>query len=665
MTSRAKPKSHSDLAMQHAKRFLRSAWFFPAVLFIVVCLFTALKISGTSIGSYHQILYGTASKDPALLLGKPEPIRSDEWLVVSQLTIAQAKANYPRINHNLGNGEDMSVVPVAPYKEWSEAFRPQDLAFFIMPLEHAFAFKWWLMGYLLIVSCYLFILTVLPGRKLLAAGLSMALFFSAFVQWWYVYSTLGSLYYSFFIATSVILLLRQKERWKKIALSALLTYLLVCFALVLYPPFQIACGLVLLAFLVGYVLQNYSSLGKRQVIRSLLYAAGSGLAAIAIAGIFVSTHSGVIKTIEHTAYPGTRSIPSGGIFADHFLASHLGHQFLSIDANSQYLIDNKSPSNQSEASNFLLLIPFLFLPSLLLVYQEYKRKQPLDWPLLLLNLLFVVFLLELFVPAFTPISRLLLLTKVGAPRLLIGVGLLNIMVLVLFIKNLAKKKAAFGNRPATLYSLAVLAVELVVSLHAHYAFGTFIGLRRALLFSLPIPLIIYLLLKKRFVFAAGLYLVFSLFIAVGVNPLYKDLGTLTNNPLDAAVQTIGSRSDKRWVTDGGYLENLALINGEPSLTGVYNYPQLSLWNTIPGVRESNYNRYAHVGFQISDDPSARTTLSLGGQDSFSVKTNSCSPYLRQADVGFYVSATVLNGRCTKLLKTVPFPAVTLYIYAID
>ncbi len=649
---------------QSSIKFISSIWFFPIILFLILCLFTLLKISGTSAGVNHQILYGPTSKDPALILGKPEPIRSDEWLVVTQMTIAQAKSNYPKVNSNLGLGEDMSVVPIAPYKEWSETFRPQDLAFFVMPLENAFAFKWWLMGYLLIVSCYFFVLTILPNKKLLAIGISTALFFSAFIQWWYVYSSLGSLYYSFFIATTIIMLMREKQRWKKITLSALLTFLLVCFALVFYPPFQIACGLVLLAFLVGYFIENYRSWAKNKTFKNIYFVGGSALISLLIFGVFLITHSGVIKTIEHTAYPGTRSIQSGGITSYHFLASHLGHQFLSDTANSQYLIDNKSPSNQSEASNFLLLAPFLFLPTLWLIYREYKQKKALDWPLIFLNIFFVVFLMELFVPGFTSVSKLLLLNKVGSSRVLLGMGLLNVMIIILFIRNLSKKTVVLNKYAIGAYCLLVLMVELIVSLHAHYSFGTFIGLRRAILFSLPLPIVIYLLLRMRFLLAISLYLIFSLFISIGVNPLYKGLGTLTNSPLNNAVQHVGTNSDKRWITDGGYLENVALMNGKHSLTGVYYYPQLGLWDTIPGVKKSDYNRYAHVAFQVSDDSASPTKLKLNSQDGFSVMSSDCSKYLQQEHVGFLISSAILHGACTTPIKTIPFPDVTLYIYAV-
>ena len=648
----------------NSRPFFRSVWLFPTVLFILVCLLGVLKISGTSEGVYRQILYGQ-SKDPNLILGQPRAIRSDEWLVNTQLTVAQAKIGYPRVNPNLGNGEDVSLMNDVPYKDWSAVFRPQNLIFFVSPLENAFAFKWWLIGYLLIVSCYFFILELLPGKRLLAIILSLSLFFSAFIQWWYLYGTLAPIFYSFFIATVVILLVKQRNRWKQVILGVLLTYLLVCFALVLYPPFQIACGLVLIAFIAGYLLENYSAWGKRQFWRWVIKLATCTFIALAIVGVFISTRHSAIKAIENTAYPGTRSIKSGGTGPDHFLASNLGHQFINDDSSSQYLVDDKTPSNQSETSNFLLLAPFLFIPAVIFIYRDYRQKRLLDWSLLFLCLLFVVFLLELFVPQFTPISKLLLLNKVGSGRLLIGMGLLNILMALLLVRNIAKKKLLLSGAATMVYSLVILAIELLVSLHAHYKFGTFIGFKHAILFSLPVPLIIYLLLKKRFTAAFIIYLAFSLYISVGVNPLYKGLGALAHTPLDSAIQKTYPASKKRWISDGGYSENLALINGRPSLTGVYNYPQPSLWESISGVQKSTYNRYAHVGSQISSDPNARSSLLLLGHDSFVLKSSACSSVLKNLNVGFFVTSGVVNSPCAKLVDTTALPAIKFNIYSLN
>src|SRR6478609_3081896 len=86
-----------------------SVWAFPAFLVVVLIILTACKISGTSSGTYHQNFYGSTSKDPDLLFGSPKAIRSDEWLVGTQLIISQSRQGFPRVNMDLGAGQDLSL----------------------------------------------------------------------------------------------------------------------------------------------------------------------------------------------------------------------------------------------------------------------------------------------------------------------------------------------------------------------------------------------------------------------------------------------------------------------------------------------------------------------------------------------------------------------------
>jgi Na+/melibiose symporter-like transporter len=58
----------------------KSIWLFPIICTIIILLLTAFKISGSSIGVYNTILYGSNHKDSSLVLNKPREIRSDEWV---------------------------------------------------------------------------------------------------------------------------------------------------------------------------------------------------------------------------------------------------------------------------------------------------------------------------------------------------------------------------------------------------------------------------------------------------------------------------------------------------------------------------------------------------------------------------------------------------------
>lgn len=638
---------------------------FPGVITILLLLLTSLRISGSSIGQFGYFLYGPAYQDKNLILNQPRPIRSDEWLVNTQMTIAQMQADYPRTNHNIGYSQDMSVSFDVPYKEWSTFFKPQNIAFFVLPFEYAFAFKWWLLGYLLMLSCYFFVLRLLPKRYGFAAFSSIALFFSPFIQWWYQTATLAPLFYSLFIITAVMALFEAKNRKARLAFAALLTYLLTSFALVLYPPFQIPCALVILAFLFGYGITKWQSVGRNIFLSRSLYISAAGIVAISIVALFIFTRIDSVQTIARSDYPGQRTAKSGNYDAAHLMSSHLSFQFNSESKTAQYRITGVGQTNQSEGSNFILLLPYLIIPSIFAVWISYRKKQPkYEWMLLSTVLLTAVFSLQLFASWFTPIAHLTLLDRVGTSRMLIGIGLLSLVNYVLLVRWLTRNK--FPTVFTYLYGLLVLGVVVLLSWRAHMMFGTFLGPKQALLLSLPIPIVVWLLLRRKFLFAVILYALFSIFSTFRVNPPYKGLSIITSNPISAAVSAIGANTDDRWIGEGIYVENIASINGEATLSGVYGYPQTALWEKIPGAVRRDYNRYAHVAIETNQSESAKTQLSLLSPDSFSVKTSACSRFMKDLDVGYIVTtSTELKGPCVHLEKTIGVPTATFYIYRLD
>lgn len=656
------PTVNNKQITSQLKRFSKSIWLFPAIATFLLLLLTGLKINGSSVGIYQGFFNGP-QKDSHLLANQPQSVRSDEFLVVTQMTLAQTKENFPLVNPNVGNGENMSLQDV-PYKEWSQLFKPHNWAFFVLPADYAFAFKWWVMAYLLVISCYFFVLAILPGRRLVAAAIAIGLLFSAFVQWWYQYITLGSLYYSLFLGTAFVQFLKQKTTRQKVIWSAIITYLIACFALELYPPFQIACGLAVAGFAIGELFTYYQKNGRKEVLKTLGWFAACFAIAGFIVGIFALTRSDVISKISETVYPGRRVVESGGFSLTHLLSGHLGTQFLHPQGVEAYRLFGQ-PTNASEASNFLLLTPFLFLPSMYVLYRSKKQKLKIDWALLGVNVVFIIFMLELFVHAFTPLSKLFLLDKVPLQRGLIGLGLLNILGIVLLIRNLTNKKLQIPKKLALAYTGLVFLVELGLSYYAHHQYPGFISHHKLLVLSIPVPLIVYDLLRGYYRGAAVVFAAFSLLIAAPVNPLYRGLSVIENNPLDAAIQQTTAKSPQsKWVSEGLLIESFPFMNGAPSLSGVYYYPQANIWKKIPTKDGANtYNRYAHVNFELQTDGDKNaTSLELLGIDHFAVKTNVCSQFLTDNNVKYLLTTAVLQSPCIAKEKQVNMPGQTFYIY---
>lgn len=669
MPRRAKPTSSQKKAGP-LRRFFASVWLFPVLLFVVVTLLTACKISGTSLGVYYPILYGQSQKNPDMIAGHPQGVRSDEWLVNTQLTIAQKAADYPLVNPNIEGGENMSVVGDAPYKGWSEAFRPQNLAFFVLPFAFAFAFKWWLLLYLVIVSCYFFVLRFFPGKRLMAALLGTAIGLSPFLFWWYQTGTLAPIFYGFFIllmgmriidSEKVIFLKKYDERYSQSINVLVLGYLLAAFGLILYPAFQIPIALSVTAFLAGYLLERYG-LGRKLISREALIRIGCLVFSLVLAGIvvvaFLHTRSDTIHTVENTVYPGHLNVKGGGLPGFELFSTYLQPLLERAHQGANYF------TSQSEASNFVLLWPFLMVPGFVLLYVEWRQKRRLNWPLLLIQLLSLLFIADLFIAGPDLLYKSFFLNKVQHRRLFIGLGFLGVIQLLLVMKSLAAAKISRMtlNWSAALYTLLCLAICLITGNYVRTNWPHFVHSWLLIgFFALFFSAIIYCFLSRRFLLGAALLFVFSFGSTFRIHPLYRGLEPVYPSKLIRAIDRTSKPGDTWVVLDDGFFKSFPDLAGRGSLTGVQLYPNLGLWKQDGEKYSFIYDRYAHVIFSTETD--MQQNFELVGTDNFKVKF-ACNQFVQQ-HVQYALSGHPIDYSCTQLVGQVQYPAKTFYIYRVN
>jgi hypothetical protein len=283
----------------------------------------------------------------------------------------------------------------------------------------------------------------------------------------------------------------------------------------------------------------------------------------------------------------------------------------------------------------------------------------------------VLLMIRLFVPILNPFFKLLALSLVPHQRLIIGLGVLSIIQTVLVIRWLSAKTKA-RDIPISwvaLYSVLVLVFELLLNFHIQHISPGYIGHYRLILFSLPVPAIVYLLLVKRYDLGIGLFTLFCVFTCFMVNPLYRGTDVLTKTPLSSRIKDISSHNEGKWISEGLTWENFPQMNGAPSLSGTYAYPQLKEWSAIDhGTQEYIYNRYAHVEFVVDRRSSNDSTrLELVGQDHIKVITTTCSTFLKNNDVHYLLTESKLGAGagCAKLLSAVNYPAQSFYIYRLN
>jgi len=621
---------------------------------------------------YQSFFYGN-QKDSSLLVGAPQSVRSDEWLVNTELTIAQAQNGFPRVNPSIVGGRDMSLNIDVPYLDWSVFLKPQNLAFFVLPLEFAFAFKWWLLLYLLLLGAYFFTLRLFPGKRLLASILALAFSLSPFVFWWYQTTTIAPLFYGFFILILAMRIINGEpakllhktfsQKTSYVLYALLLAYLLSCFALVLYPPFQIPIGIVMLFFLLGYTAQAYF-VDKRfasptRLLRPLGVLVAGGALALILCGAFITSRSGAIESITNTVYPGQRVVASGGFPVDQMMATFLQPQLERGSHGPYYYY------NQSESANFMLLLPYLLIPGvILLIYEIWKYKR-VDWVFVGLHICIALFFANLFLfSSGQGLYHLFQLEKVPHARMIIGLGFLGFIYTLYVMKKLmlvttTRRKLTLL---AALYALGCLYVALLAGKYTQEHFPAFVADWRLIVIAAVFFCgTIYMLLIKRFVIAAGMMLFFSLLSIGHIHPLYRGLGPVAHNSVIDTMQQVSRPEDNWGVVDQLLLENFPIMAGRGSVSGTHFYPDLDFWRQVEGKKSDDiYNRYAHVLYTSKTNAPA---LELQQADAFTVRLD-CSDFNRK-NLDFVLSTKALNLPCATEVTRLPYPTQTFFFYRMN
>ena len=651
------------LNKKHLSNFLKSIWCFPAILVSILLIFTALNINGSSIGVYHSFLYGGTQKDPNLIAGKPQTIRSDEWLVNTQMTIAQEKNNYKQINQNFAENKDMSLVIDAPYIDWSAIFKPQNFSFFILSFEHAFAFKWWLLIVSLLISAYFFFLKLL-GKTSLAILAAIIIGFSPFVFWWYQMSTIAVLTYGFLILL-VSMSLVDGTKWRifseklthtqsTILKTATLSYLLVAFGLILYPPFQIPIAIVVTFFMLGYLMSKASKMSRRQIFTILAPFGIAVVLTVAACGAFLLTRASTVSAVANTVYPGKRVVASGGYDVKKLLVTYLQPNLQREGQGDKYIM------NQSESANFIVLPLFSLIPAIGALVWLYIKKRRIEWILLALVTCTVLFMAALFVPGIDLFTKLFALHLVPHERLLIGLGFLSIILATYLIK-LGAKDIKFDRTMLLAiggYTAVFCAVSVWAGFETSRMYPQFVSNKVSItLLAGFLSVCLALLIVNRPKLGLGLLAAFSVGSVIFIHPLYRGLGPVYNSEVTSTIQNLSNKDDVWAAAQHIYLENLPQMSGRKAVTGLAPYPTTSFWERYSEEKGDHvYNRYAHTFLSTND----ASSLVLVGSDLFAISA-SCERKIAEK-ITYIVSTTELPESCNKLIKTVAYPGATFYFY---
>ncbi len=534
--------------------------------------------------------------------GEPQPVRSDEWQVITPLALAQ-HAHTPRLpvrNRNLGpDGENMLVIGMTgvPVAHLSALAKPATWGFFLLDLRRALAWYWWFPFFACFGALALLLHRLFALDWRLAAGLSATV---ALAPYSVVFSGWPA-YTASFAATALLLAERllHARRWLPAAgLGAALGLALTGYALVLYPAWQISLAWLFggLALAWGWRERRVLGFGRAQAVGALLALLVLG---VLLGSWWYSAHDAV-EAIRGTVYPGQRSAEVGGDIDRWFLVKGL------LGPLTMYL--PSAATNATDAGSFVFLLPAIGI-ALLVAWWRARRVDPV--PLVVASFLLMA-LSFMFVGWPAGIAKATLWSSTTTYRMDLALGLAQVLLIAwllaprqqaerssgLFSAGAARftgALVALGTLLPTVWQLQRVPPEIQIMLSPTFVLLTLAALGIGA----------YLLLMRRTRAFAALFCGWTLASALPFNPIAQAPKALA---LDAELaRQLGEGEATAPVAQ----RRIAIIDqrnwamtlpaaGVPVLNSVFYHPQPGLWRKLDpdGRQRVLHNRYQRLLFTL-------------------------------------------------------------------
>jgi hypothetical protein len=625
---------------------------------VILVVLVALGINGSSMGLLYTLMFG--GRDPGLLAGSPRAIRSDEWLVVAPLTVSQVEQGLPRVSEVFPGGFDTSIVWDLPYGDWSILLRPHMWGFFFLPLDNAFALKWWL-PFIVMAAVVFSLLCILWRRPLASFAVAGAFAAAPFFQWWFGSGSFWPPTCAAAACLGTVVMLRTDKAWVRWLIAAGVGYAVAVAVVALYPPYLIPCLYPAFGFCLGWLLTWRSELSWGQRLRRLLPLAVAAVVVGVVIVVYLATRADTVDAVMSTVYPGQRLSPTGARSSFPWLSMYAGVFGVGLRAAD---FTGFAP-NASEGSSFVFVGLYLLPSAAWLVWSRWRRGRGIDWAMIGTVGSLALLLAFVYVPGWDVIAHVLLLDRVVLPRIVIGLGVGSLLLLALVVARLREEP----DRRIPLWTTAG-AVVLVLGSHAL----VYLGLRRSapavLAASAGWVVLLVLLTVAVALFSRGratvpgvLVAIVALVVAGWVNPIYRGVFDMRTTDIGKAIEEVDEASPGTWVSVSGIAGTAVLREtGVESYSGVQAWPSEEMWHDLDpdGSDEASWNRYAHVNWTA--DPAA-APITLIQADLLQIRLDSCGTFA-QAHLDYVLSEAPLDQECVEQVTAVPEGASTFYIYEI-
>ena len=613
---------------------------FPLAVFVVLMTFTAFGISGSS----TPLLATDAGSGDSVVFGLPRSIRSDEWIVHTPMVISQVENDSPRYGDVGVGSHDMSILSDLPVLDWTAVFHPNHWAYPILPIDNAYAFDWWSVGAILVLGTYCFLLVVTGSLRWSILG-ALFLYGSPYLHWWYTASVFTAIGWMAFAGAFLLVAVTSTGR-RRIVFSALGAFSLVCFALVIYPPWQIPAAIAVAGVTSGALWTRWRT--NAASLRSIV-TAGAAMAVLTLIplGVFVLTHRPAMNAIAHTVYPGARVIPGGSLPWTHLFSSWFGLNYLTNGSGMRGALF----PNESEASSFLFLgVTLLF--ALPLVWRFVAPLgDRLRGVMIATVAVMALFLTQLFVGLPKIVARVTYLSVVPEPRTLIGLGFSSMVLVVVIGVSLERFEIPRRTKWFATAVLVVVSAVCVTGLAQDFRSVNAAAGSRLIAIAVIAAIASASLYFWRPLVSVGMLALFGLMVSVPVNPLVSGISQARDSLVATTVRAISSASngDGAWVAETYPLASLLTTAGVRNLSGVNLYPNVAAWEIIDPSHtyENAWNRYSQAVWSFDTNLKA-AVVALPQADMVEVKINPCDPVLDKFNLRHIVTETRVAAPCLRL-----------------
>jgi hypothetical protein len=582
------------------KKTTSAAWLRARLPWALGLLIAALVYVGFfqwSPSSYGIALAGIGATSQRPDIGKPRPIRSDEWAVVTPLTQASVRNGFERINKASLYEEDLRINYGVPLWDWGAVFKPTLLGFFVLDPATAYSLHWFcIMALFLGGHALLFArLGLAPG---LATLLSICLYYTGYTQFWW--NEKGPVF-AFFPWIILSLLAKQIP----IAGRLVLCYWLTASWLItnLYPPVAVSLAFVGALFVLGW-----GSEWRRPRHLALL-----AMTAAASAGTVALYLWDYLRKTSATVYPGQRNAGGGSVPWQEAVSYFF--PFSTFDSSFESVIgQNICEVGTGATALALLVLCFLDYRQIGPTWRHADATGRLQTWLLGIGLAAMAAWMLLPLPAWS--GKLLLWNNVQPERMEYAFGVLLAFALVLLLQRVG---VVFQWRRVFAFTLLVAAGWLLLKSPLAGGTGRSRTLNDFIVLLAAVPAIAAWR-KGRLQGGSALLAASAMagFLAVGgFNPLQSA------RPIFAQHDTpLLRKLAEEQAHNGGVLAFSGLPGavqnglGFRAVSHVTAAPALAFWRArYPGMPESEFmevfNRYSHISLIGGDRPRLLSADNVG------------------------------------------------------